>query len=650
VISAGVDTGGTFTDVVAVVDGEIRRCKVRSTPDDPARAVLAGLERLTGRAPVQLHYGSTVATNALLERRGALVALVTTAGFEDVIEIGRQTRPVLYDLAPRPVRALVDRRRRIGVLERVLFDGRVVTPLRRAEIRRVVARVRRARVASVAVCLLHGYARPAHERLLGRALRALGVHVTLAHELSREYREYERVSTAAVNAYVGPLMAAHLATLEARVRGRLRVMQSNGGLVAGRTAATQPVRTILSGPAGGVVGAAARAHAAGMDRVITLDMGGTSTDVAVVDGPLTYRPEAAIDGLPVRVPVLDIHTVGAGGGSIARLDAGGALRVGPESAGADPGPACYGRGRLPTVTDANLLLGRLREDHFLGGEMRLDVARARRAVGELARRLGRPPERAAEGIVAVAAASMERAVRVITVERGLDPRDFTLLAFGGAGALHAAELAGALGIRRVYVPPDPGLLSAWGVLAAEAVRDCAETLRATEPTDGFLAAALRRLEREARRALTRDGVRSPVIERTLDARYAGQSYEVQVPFGRGWRRVFHDRHRRLFGHADPGRTVEVAAIRVRARGGAVAPPRITVPRGRRARPLHRRPVWFEGRPWPTAIYERATMGRGTTAPGPAVVCEYSATTVVPPAWRLRVDHVGGLILERRGNG
>ncbi|HWP64909.1 MAG TPA: hydantoinase/oxoprolinase family protein, partial [Candidatus Limnocylindria bacterium] len=531
----GVDTGGTFTDVVARVGREVRRCKVRSTPHDPAVAVLAGLARLAGSAPVVLHYGSTVATNALLERRGARVALVTTAGFEDVIEIGRQTRPRLYDLTPVPPRALVEARHRIGVAERVAADGRVLVPLSAAEVRRVTAAVRRSGAHAVAVCLLHGYARPAHERRLGRALRPLGLHVTLAHELQREHREYERTSTAAVNAYVGPLMARHIGRLAAGTRGRLRVMQSSGGLIASRIAAAEPVRTILSGPAGGVVGAAAAARAAGLPRIVTLDMGGTSTDVAVVDGPLAFRTETTIDGLPVRLPVLDIHTVGAGGGSIARVDAGGALVVGPESAGADPGPACYGRGLAPTVTDANLVLGRLRADDFLGGEMQLDVARARRALDPLARWLGCSVERAAAGMLAVANAAMERAVRVITVERGLDPREFTLLAFGGAGGLHAAELADALGIERVYLPRDPGLLSAWGVLSADAVRDLVATVRLLEPATAVLARRLRPLEREAAAALARDGITRPRIERVLDVRYAGQSYELQVPFGPTWR-------------------------------------------------------------------------------------------------------------------
>src|SRR5438876_8909506 len=382
----------------------------------------------------------------------------------------------------------------------------------------------------------------------------------------------------------------HRGTLARGAAGGLQVMQSSGGLVGARTAATEPVRTILSGPAAGVVGAAAAARLARVGRIVTLDMGGTSTDVSLVDGPLAYRTEATIDGLPVRVPALDIHTVGAGGGSLARLDAGGALRVGPESAGADPGPACYGRGSAPTVTDANLVLGRLVESEFLGGAMRLDRARAERAIAPLARRLGRSVEATAAGIVRVANAAMERALRVITVERGHDPRLFTLVAFGGAGALHAAELAAAPGIRRVYVPRQPGLLSAWGVLAAELVRDHGRTLRAVAPTGGVLEAGFPAPARAAERDLRREGVRPATVERLLEVRYAGQAYEVSVPYRAGWERAFHRAHARLVGHADPRRPVEVVTLRVRARGGRARLPAERPPRAGRPVPLAARPL------------------------------------------------------------
>jgi N-methylhydantoinase A len=422
-------------------------------------------------------------------------------------------------------------------------------------------------------------------------------------------------------------------------------MQSSGGLLGARTAGAQAVRTILSGPAGGVVGAADRAQRAGLRRIITLDMGGTSTDVSVIDGAPGYRSETTIDGLPVRVPAIDIHTVGAGGGSLARLDAGGALRVGPESAGADPGPACYGRGTAPTVTDAHLVLGRLVETEFLGGEFPLDRERAARALGTLARRLGRSVESTAAGIVRVATAVMERAVRVITIERGHDPRTFTLVAFGGAGGLHAAELAAGLGIRRIYVPRHPGLLSAWGVLAAEVVRDYSRTLRRIAPPERVLEHGFRTLVRAARRDLTSEGIRDARVERTLEVRYPGQGYEVRVPYRAGWAAAFHRLHARLFGHADPRRPVEVVTLGLRARGGGARPPTEPPPPARYGRPATSRPVVFQGGRRPTPVYRREDLGRGQRLLGPAIVCEYSATTVVPPGWRLQVDAAGGLLVD-----
>src|SRR5207249_792900 len=492
------------------------------------------------------------------------------------LEIGRQVRPALYALEPQRPAPLVPRARRVGVRERVLADGTVETPLRPREVARALAVVARSRATAVAVCLLHGYARPAHERRLGRALAGRGLHVTLSHRLLREYREYERMATTALNAYVGPLMARHLRALAAVVPGRrLRVMQSGGGLIGAPVACAEPVRTILSGPAGGVVGAAERARRAGHRRVITLDMGGTSADVSLVDGALAYRSETSIDGLPVRVPAIDIHTVGAGGGSLARLDRGGALRVGPESAGADPGPACYGRGSAPTVTDANLVLGRLVETEFLGGAMRLDRARAERAIAPLARRLGRSVE----------------------------------------------------------------------ATAAEVVRDYGRTLRVVAPPEGVLGAGFRALVRAAARDLEREGVRPATVERLLEVRYAGQAYEVSVPYRAGWERAFHRAHARLFGHADPRRPVEVVTLRARARGGGARLPTERPPRAGRPAPLAMRPVAFAEGARRAAVHRRDDLGPGRRLRGPAVICEYSATTLVPPGWRVFVDRLGGLLLE-----
>ncbi len=605
----------------------------------------AGLRRLAGNAAAHLHYGSTVATNALLERRGTRVVLLTTRGFEDVLEIGRQTRPVLYALEPHRPAPLVPSSRRIGVAERVRADGRIELALRDGAVRRAVAAVRRLRPEAVAICLLHSYRTPTHETRLARALGARGVHVTVSHRLLREYREYERLATTVVNAYVGPLMAAHVGRLAAAATAGVQVMQSNGGLVSGPTAAAEPVRTVLSGPAGGVAGAAERARRAGFTRIVTLDMGGTSTDVSLVDGEPAYRSETVVADLPVRVAAVDIHTVGAGGGSLARVDAGGALRVGPESAGAEPGPACYGRGTRPTVTDANLVLGRLVETEFLGGAMRLDATRARDALAPLARRLGGSVTAAAAGVIAVVTAAMERALRVITVERGHDPRAFTLVAFGGAGALHAADLARALGMRRVYVPRHPGLLSAWGVLAAAPIRDFTRTLRRVSPPQALLERGLRELADEARRAMRGEGVARPSLERVLDVRYAGQSYELSVPFTPAWPRAFHARHRRLFGHAARERPLEVVTLRLRARGERLRLPRDPAPRRAPVRPHALRAVVFEQRPYRTPVHRRDDLPIGCHLSGPAVICEYSATTVVPPGWRLTVDRLGGLVLE-----
>jgi N-methylhydantoinase A len=632
--------------VVAVAGGRLVVTKVRSTPHDPSRAVAEALAAVGADRRTRLHYGSTVATNALLERRGARVVLVTTAGFEDVLAIGRQVRPKLYDLMPVLRPPLVPRPRRLGARERLLVDGRVETPLVPREVRRVVAAIRRSGARAVAICFLHAYLDPRHERRLARALRGLGLHVTASHRLLREYREYERVSTTVVNAYVGPLMTAHVRTLATLVPGGVRVMQSNGGLVAATTAATEPVRTVLSGPAGGVVGAADRARRAGFERLLTLDMGGTSTDVSLVDGPLAYRTETTIDGLPIRVPALDIHSVGAGGGSLATIDAGGALHVGPESAGAMPGPACYGTGTAATVTDANLVLGRLVESEFLGGTMSLDVTRARRAVEAVARRVGRSVDATAAGMVAIATAAMERALRVISVERGHDPRAFTLVAFGGAGGLHATALADALAMPRVFVPRHPGLLSAWGMLAAEVVRDFGSTLRVVGPTDAVVRAALATLERDARQALRVEGVRARARECALDVRYAGQSYELTVPFDRAWRRRFHAVHAERFGHADLERPLEVVTVRLRVRGGGGAAPDDALVRRGRPDAVATRPVWFDGRRMPTPVYRRESLPVGWARRGPVVVCEYSATTVVPPGWHASVERTGGLVLER----
>ncbi|HUS05132.1 MAG TPA: hydantoinase/oxoprolinase family protein, partial [Bryobacteraceae bacterium] len=469
----GIDTGGTFTDfVVAPEDGPIQTFKLRSDPGDPARVILAGLARIAATRRTEVIHGSTVATNALLERKGARTALVTTAGFEDVIEIGRQNRAQLYVLNPAPRRLLVERRLRFGVNERSYFDGVIARRPSRQELGELGSKLQRAKAEAVAICFLHAYRSPENERAVAEALEGLG-YVCSSHEICPEFREYERTSTTVLNAYIGPLMDRYLGALESGTKYRLSVMQSNGGLMTAAEARRHAVRTLLSGPAGGVVGAIAVAKQAGIKNLLAFDMGGTSTDVSLYAGCATATMEGSVDGFPVRVPMLDIHTVGAGGGSIARMDEGGVLHVGPESAGADPGPACYGHGTEATVTDANLVLGRIQAKHFLGGAMAIDLSRAREAIDRLARQLGLGRAAAARGIIRVANANMERAIRVVSVERGHDPRAFTLVAFGGSGGLHACEIAANLGIQTVLVPKNAGVLSALGMVIADQVRDYA---------------------------------------------------------------------------------------------------------------------------------------------------------------------------------
>jgi N-methylhydantoinase A len=658
----GVDVGGTFTDFLLWERGHLRIFKRPSTPDDPGRAVLLGLDEM-GASPVEIVHGSTVATNALLERKGARTALLTTRGFRDTIIIGRQARTELYNLYPHRPPPLVPDDLRLELDERVGANGEVLRPLDMNELEQALAIVCARGAESLAISLLFSFARPEHEQAAAQAARARGLFVSASHEVLPEYREYERTSTTAVNAYVSPLMARYLTRLEGSVRakgaGRLRVMGSDGGSISAATAGQLAVRTVLSGPAGGVAGAFAVARAAGFPDAITFDMGGTSTDVALCPGRILTRDEANIGGLAVRTPMADVHTVGAGGGSLARLDSGGALRVGPESAGADPGPACYGHGDLPAVSDAQVVLGRLLAAHFLGGRMPLYPEQAWRALQPLAAFFG-GAEQAAAAVLRVANANMDRAIRVVSVERGYDPRRFTLVAFGGAGPLHACDLAELLHIPRVLVPRYPGVLSALGMVVAPVTRGfIAPVMRTVEGED--FAIALERqsgvLLEEARRSLSADGydVRRLSPDMSLSMRYAGQSYElpVSIPARRGarlpdaatWCNAFHTAHRQRYGHADPSRPVEAVSLLVRA---MLPPPRIDlrphIAEGEARVGTAR--VWFE-RPRRAAVLLRERLRPGERFDGPAIVPQMDATTVVPPGWRAEVDDAANLILEPR---
>ena len=649
-----VDTGGTFTDLLLLDGGQLQALKVPSTPEDPAEAVLSGIRSLVGGGrPFVLLHGSTVATNALLERTGARVALVTNRGFEDVIEIGRQNRPQLYALVGHRLPALVDRERRFGIAGRLGHDGGELEPLDPAELAALSARVSGAE--ALAVMLLHAYADPTHENRVAEALASVGVPVSLSSALLPEYREYERVSTTVVNAYVAPTVSGYLNRL-ARESGALlvRVMGSNGGAIPIERATREPVHTVLSGPAGGVVGALAWARRAGHDSIVSFDMGGTSTDVSLCPGRLLHTREFEITGTPVAVPVIDIHTVGAGGGSLARVDQGGALRVGPVSAGADPGPISYGRGGSGvTVTDAHVWLGRLPVDALLGGERRLDRDAIEPALSALAEVLGGSLEETAEGVLAVADSAMERALRVISVERGYDTRDLTLVAFGGAGSLHAAELAARIGAPRVLVPPHPGLLSAHGMLAAPLSREVSRTVLiatdhagwedgATTTLTALSEAATDQLRDELLRS-DPHSVPSVVTSRWVDARYHGQSFELRVAADQ-WVERFHNAHSTRYGYEQ--RQTPVEAVTLRAVASAPAPPlemmEIAPAGGEPNVQPHRLQYLGEeiaaGRVW------RSELASGHRLDGPLLVAEYSATTWVPPGWTLEVDRWGILHL------
>jgi N-methylhydantoinase A len=657
-IKVGIDTGGTFTDFI-LVDGErIRTLKLLSQPDDPARAVLEGLKELLQNRSGEIIHGSTVATNALLERKGARTALVTTRGFEDVLEIGRQNRPKIYSLFPSRPEPLVPARLRMGVTERVLYDGTVLIPLRKSELGPLSSKLRRARIDSLAVCLLFSYANPVHEKSIGRALQNLKIPISLSHRILPEYREYERTSTTVVNAYLAPVMSRYLGGLERRLRSafgtsKLRIMQSNGGAVSARIAAREPVRTILSGPAGGVVGAWEMARLAGFSSILSFDMGGTSTDVALCQGEIRVTSEAIVAHCPVGVPVIDIHTVGAGGGSIARVDEAGALRVGPESAGAVPGPICYGTGERITVTDANLYLGKLDTEYPLGGSLRLQDAKLGPAFRRLATRIAaRSTQEAAGGVLEVTNANIEAALRVISVERGHDPRDFTLVTFGGAGGLHAVELARNLSIPRVLIPENPGLLSALGLLLSDNVQDFSRTvmLRTEDSHRKVLDQHYLELEKSATASLREEGFgpKQVRLERWLDMRYRGQSFELSVPYSRDYPAEFHRRHQHRYGYADPSRESEIVTLRVRARGISEKP---GVPKNRPAGPdpksaeIKRKNVYFEGKLHSTRVYERARLRAGNRITGPALIFEYSASAAIPPGYACTVDGYRNLILE-----
>jgi N-methylhydantoinase A len=672
----GVDIGGTFTDFVTIADGRIRVTKTPSTPDAPERAVINGLQKLEGRdglSPADvdfLGHGTTVATNAVLEGEWADTALVTTEGFRDVLEIGRQARPDIYDFQAEKPTPVVERDRRYEVPERLDERGTVLEPLDESAVRSLAADLRESSVESVAVSLLFPFEDDSHERRVRDVLEDEGVDAafSLSSGVLPEIREYERTLTTALNASLKPVMDRYIGNLgtrvaDAGVEAPLKLMQSNGGIITADAARERPVNTLLSGPAAGVQGATYVASRCGVENLLTMDMGGTSCDVSLVEGgdPIVST-DVEVGDYPVSVPMIDIHTVGAGGGSIAWLDAGGALRVGPKSAGADPGPICYGRGGTrPTITDAHLLLGRIDPASFLSGELGTEVEDVERAVErDVADELGVSVREAAQGILDVANANMERALRVVSVERGYDPREFGLVAFGGAGPLHAPKLAAELDIPRVVVPRTAGVLSALGLLISDILYDhsTSRVRRLTDVDPADLRATLEEFVAEGREQLRAEGLDADEMqfEPSLDLRYVGQSFELSVPVspdvdGDTLDDVtdrFHEKHRQRYGHAYPEEPIELVTIRLRARGLVETPDlRPEADRGESVDAAHTetRPVVYDGETCETPVYDRTLLPVGATFDGPAVVEGVESTTVVHPGQRVEVDDDANLVVE-----
>lgn len=653
----GVDTGGTFTDFIYKSGEKWGVFKHLSTPENPAEAVLGGLKKVLKNENFQVVHGSTVATNAILERKGANTALITNKKFEDVFEIGRQNRSELYNLKYRRENMLVPATLRFGLNCRINVDGEEIEPFDEQEARSIIAKLKQAEVESVAVCFLFSYLNPTHEIQMGELLREAEIPFSLSHKVLSEFREYERTSTTVVNAYVSPKMKRYITYIMQNFGGNeLRVMQSNGGSISADTAMEESVRTILSGPAGGAVGAYEIAKKAGFDKIITFDMGGTSTDVALLDEGLPLTMESTISNFPVKVPMIDIHTVGAGGGSIAYIDKGGSLKVGPESAGADPGPICYGKGKDITVTDANLFLGRLVPENFLGGNMKLNTDKLKKSFGEMSKKINLSSNEVAEGILAVANTAMERAIRVISVERGHNPQEFALFSFGGAGGMHAVSLARLLKMPKVIIPMNPGILSAIGMLMADLIKDYSltvmlknENISRDEIDSRFVPIQGKAYDEMRLEGIDKEDV---IIEKYLDMRYQGQSYEILVPYKDDFEDEFHKLHEQNYGYCNKNKPVEVVNIRLRARGMPEKPVFEKIQKGTKKPEskayLGSQDVVFDGETYRTGLYDRKELKSGNVIEGAAILLEYSSTIVLPPHSKAEVDDYGNLVIDTEG--
>lgn len=657
----GVDTGGTFTDFVLQSDAGLLTFKLPSTPNDPSRAILEGLHHFFGpRLPANLEiiHGSTVATNAFLERKGARTLLVTTHGFEDVLFIGRQNRPKLYDFNITRPPEIICRDLVTGVKERMLFDGTVRRAPGRTVGKRLRALCRKNEIEAVAICFLHSYANDAHERFIGEELAHLHIPVTLSSDILPEFREYERLTTTLVNAYLGPVMSSYITRLQQQLSGvPLFIQQSNGGVLPAHDMGKQAVNTVLSGPAGGVHGAHQLSREMGRDRIITFDMGGTSTDVSLCDGTPTLTRNHVIDGCPIRIEVIDIHTVGAGGGSLAHADSGGLLKVGPQSAGAKPGPICYGiGGEQLTVTDANLFLGRLLPEKFMGGTMRLYKEKVGAAMSRLARELNLDALAVALGIIRIVNASMAKAIRAVSLERGYAPQEFSLFAFGGASGLHCCELARELAMGSIVIPARAGILSAQGMVFADPVLDFMHALflRGEELASPVLPEAMDSLVvrglTEAEKLGGKGDPDRTAVHRFLNLRYQGQSYELSVPYRDNFQEMFHRLHDHNFGYRLDKTPLELVSIQCSV---TVRRPKRSLPKGNKAAhfkaaPYKEQEVFFDETPVMVPVFDRAEMGTGATVSGPALIVDNYATVLLPESFSLEVDTLHNLVIEGQG--
>jgi len=658
----GVDTGGTFTDFVIYRGGKLTIKKLSSVPQNPSLPIIEGIKEFLKNSPFMIIHGSTVATNTLLERKGARIALITTKGFEDILFIGRQVRKELYSLRGEKRKPILPRQLCFGLEERTSPAGRVEKEVSLEELKEIIEKIKGLNAESVAVSLINSYANPMNEKIIHKELDKKKILSSISYNVLPEYREYERTATTAVNAYLMPVISAYLSDLEEKIeKADLRIMQSNEGYISPTKAKSEPVKTALSGPAGGVVGAFNLGRLAGFENIITFDMGGTSTDVSLVDGQIRRTSESVIGDFPIRIPVIDIHSVGAGGGSIAYVDRGGSLRVGPQSAGAEPGPACYGQGTSPTVTDANLVLGRLYPDYFLGGRMKIYPERSFEAIEELSRKINKSPLNAAAGVVEIANANMEKAIRVISIERGIDPRSFALFSFGGAGGMHAAEISSHLKIDKVIVPKNAGVLSALGLLLADSIKDYSLSIlkKAEDFTEEELDGHYSKLKRKSLQEMKEDGfdVKDILFYPLLDLRYLGQSYEITIPYKKSKKIIdafpfisdFHKAHQKLYSYHHPQRPVEVANIRLKAVGKSKKIKIKRIPRAAKdskAAFLKKHPIYYSGKKHTASVLKRSLLEPGHKVIGPALIVDYESTTFLPPHFGFTVDDLLNLIIQK----